>query len=386
MQNTNSTAVLNAEEIQRYSRHLLLPEVGIAGQQKLKYSQVLVIGAGGLGCPVLLYLAAAGIGHLGIVDDDKVDLSNLQRQVLFSVSDLDKSKALVAQEKIQALNPNTAVTVYQTRLNSTNALEIFKNYDVIVDCTDNFATRYLSNDACVILGKPNVYASIFRFDGQLSVFNYRNGPCYRCLYPTPPPPELVPSCAEGGVVGILPGVLGTLQATEVIKILLDIGDVMAGRLLTFDALTMSFDEYQLKRNHKCTFCSNSASERKLIDYQEFCGITTAQNNSRDVPAIQPAALKHLLTTGEPIQLIDVRSISEYQIANIKGAQLLPLDSLEQKILDLDKHAKTICFCHKGKRSQKACEILLQHGFSNILNLSGGIDRWSLEASIETPRY
>jgi sulfur-carrier protein adenylyltransferase/sulfurtransferase len=386
MQNTNSTAVLNAEEIQRYSRHLLLPEVGIAGQQKLKHSHVLVIGAGGLGCPVLLYLAAAGVGHLGIVDDDKVDLSNLQRQVLFSVSDLDKSKALVAQEKIQALNPNTAVTVYQTRLNSTNALEIFKNYDVIVDCTDNFATRYLSNDACVMLGKPNVYASIFRFDGQLSVFNYRNGPCYRCLYPTPPPPELVPSCAEGGVVGILPGVLGTLQATEVIKILLDIGDVMAGRLLTFDALTMSFDEYQLKRNHKCTFCSNSASERKLIDYQEFCGITTAQNNSRDVPAIQPAALKHLLTTGEPIQLIDVRSISEYEIANIRGAQLLPLDSLEQKILDLDKHAKTICFCHKGKRSQKACEILLQHGFSNILNLSGGIDRWSLEASIETPRY
>ncbi|RYY74174.1 MAG: molybdopterin-synthase adenylyltransferase MoeB [Gammaproteobacteria bacterium] len=386
MQNTNNAAALNPEEIQRYSRHLLLPEVGIAGQQKLKHSQVLVIGAGGLGCPVLLYLAAAGVGHLGIVDDDKVDLSNLQRQVLFSVGDLDKSKALVAQEKIQALNPNTAVTVYQTRLNSANALEIFKNYDVIVDCTDNFATRYLSNDACVILGKPNVYASIFRFDGQLSIFNYRNGPCYRCLYPTPPPPELVPSCAEGGVVGILPGVLGTLQATEVIKILLDIGDVMAGRLLTFDALTMSFDEYQLKRNHNCTFCSTSTSERKLIDYQEFCGIPAAQNNSQDIPSIQPMALKHLLSTGEPIQLIDVRSISEHQIANIKEAQLLPLDSLEQEILDLDKHAKTICFCHKGKRSQKACEILLQHGFSNILNLSGGIDRWSLEASIETPRY
>ena len=386
MQNSNGVNALNPEEIQRYSRHLLLPEVGVTGQQKLKSLQVLVIGAGGLGCPVLLYLAAAGVGHLGIVDDDKVDLSNLQRQVLFSVADVGKSKAVVAQEKIQALNPNTTVTVYQTRLDASNALEIFKHYDVIVDCTDNFATRYLSNDACVILNKPNVYASIFRFDGQLSVFNYKNGPCYRCLYPTPPPPELVPSCAEGGVVGILPGVLGTLQATEVIKILLDIGDVMAGRLLTFDALTMSFDEYQLTRNHKCPLCSPEVTERKLIDYQQFCGISTTQNNTQDIPNIQPVALKHLLAIGEPIQLIDVRSISEHQIANIKEAQLLPLDSLEQKLLNLDKHAKTICFCHKGKRSQKACEILLQYGFSNILNLSGGIDRWSLEVSVETPRY
>ncbi len=378
---------LSKEEIQRYSRHLIMPEVGLEGQLKLKRARVLMIGAGGLGAPLGLYLAAAGVGHLGIVEFDVVDASNLQRQVTFTTADLGKPKSEAAKARLSALNPMIEIKVFDTRLTSDNALDLFRDYDIIVDGTDNFPTRFLVNDACLLLGKPNVYGSIFRFEGQATVFGYPGGPCYRCLYPEPPPPGLVPSCAEGGVLGVLPGIIGSIQAMETIKLILGAGDSLAGRLLLFDALAMRFRELKLKRNPECPLCGDHRTLTKLIDYEEFCGIRgeEAPAMTDGIPEITPKDLKARMDRGDDLLILDVREPHEYQICNLKG-KLIPLGELPRRVSELDSSREMVVHCRSGKRSADAIHFLQTAGFKKLLNLKGGVLAWSDEVDPSMPKY
>lgn len=378
---------LSPEEMRRYGRHIIMPEVGLEGQKKLKTGKVLVIGTGGLGSPLVLYLAAAGVGRIGLVDSDQVDASNLQRQVLYSVRDVGRPKLQAAKDRILELNPNVKVDSYETRLTSENAMEIIKGYDVIVDGTDNFPTRYLVNDACVLLGKPNVYGSIFRFEGQISVFDASRGPCYRCLYPEPPPPGLVPSCAEGGVLGILPGVVGTLQATETIKTLLGRGDTLVGRLLLFDALKMNFTELKLQKNPNCPVCGRNPTVKSLIDYEEFCGLGRGGTNAvSEENEITVKELKQLFDSGASVNLIDVREPHEYEICHIKGSKLIPVGQLPNRVNEFNLTDEYIFQCHTGGRSGWAVNFLRVLGFKKVKNLSGGIEAWATEIEPSMPRY
>nr|HEV7954308.1 molybdopterin-synthase adenylyltransferase MoeB [Candidatus Acidoferrales bacterium] len=378
---------LSRDEVLRYSRHLIMPEVGMDGQLKLKQARVLMIGAGGLGAPLGLYLAAAGVGRLGIVDFDVVDFTNLQRQVTFSTTDVGRPKSEAAKERLAAMNPAIEITTHETRLTSENALDLFKDYDIIVDGTDNFPTRYLVNDACVLLGKPNVYGSIFRFEGQVSIFGAPDGPCYRCLYPEPPPPGLVPSCAEGGVLGVLPGIVGSLQAVETIKLILGAGDPLIGRLLLFDALGMKFRELKLKKNPDCPLCGANRTITKLIDYEEFCGIRGEEAPAAvtTVPEITPRELKQRLDRGDDLFVLDVREPHEYQICNING-YLLPLGDLPRRVNELDSSREIVAHCRSGKRSADAAEFLRKAGFRKIWNLKGGILAWADEVDPSMPKY
>ena len=378
---------LSREEILRYSRHLIIPEVGMEGQRKLKNSRVLLIGAGGLGSPLALYLSAAGIGTIGIVDFDSVDVTNLQRQVIHSIDDIGRPKLESARKAIQHLNPNVEVISYPVRLSSENALDIFQDYDVVIDGTDNFPARYLVNDACVLLGKPLVYGSIFRFDGQVTVFDAARGPCYRCLYPTPPPPGLVPSCAEGGVLGVLPGIIGTLQALETIKLILGKGDSLFGRLVLFDAMKFSFREFQLKKNPDCPMCSATPTIHNLIDYEQFCGIDSRENNGQHQSddQISVEELKAYLHRGDDIFLLDVREPHEYEIANLGGI-LIPLGELQERLSEIDQVRDIVVHCKSGARSAQAVKMLKKIGFTKVKNLIGGIDAWSERIDPEIPRY
>jgi adenylyltransferase/sulfurtransferase len=378
---------LSKEEILRYSRHLIMPEVGMDGQLKLKQAQVLLIGAGGLGAPLGLYLAAAGVGRLGIVDFDVVDFTNLQRQITFSTKDVGRKKAEAARERLSSMNPDIQIDTFDTRLTSENALELFKDFDIIVDGTDNFPTRYLVNDACILLGKPNVYGSIFRFEGQVTVFGAPAGPCYRCLYPEPPPPGLVPSCAEGGVLGVLPGIVGSLQAMETIKLILGVGESLAGRLLLFDALAMRFRELKVRQNPACPICGENRTINKLIDYEEFCGIRgeEAPAVTTGIPEITPRELKTRLDRGDDLFILDVREPHEYQICNIHG-HLIPLGDLPKRVSELDSSREIVAHCRSGKRSADAVEFLQKAGFKKIWNLKGGILAWSDEVDPSVPKY
>ncbi len=375
---------LSSVELQRYGRHLVLPDVGLDGQRRLKAGRVLLVGAGGLGSPVALYLAAAGVGTLGLIDFDIVDLSNLQRQVLHGTGDVGRPKLDSARDRIHDVNPHVALETYEMRLTSATALEILTEYDIIVDGTDNFATRYLTNDACVLLGKPNVYGSIFRFEGQASVFATPDGPCYRCLYPTPPPPGVVPSCAEGGVLGVLPGIVGTIQATEALKLLLGIGESLVGRLLLVVALSSRFRTVRLERDPACPACG-TREIRDLIDYDAFCG-ATQESNAEVSPEMTPSELAQRLTSGEALDLIDVREPFEWQIARIPGARLVPLGTLRHALSSLDPARATVVYCHHGIRSAHAADELRAAGFSRVWNLTGGIDRWSSDVDGTVPRY
>src|SRR3954467_3937683 len=378
--------MLTKSERARYARHLILPEVGEAGQEKLKAGSVLVVGAGGLGSPVGLYLAAAGVGRIGLVDFDDVDASNLHRQVLYGASDVGKPKLDAARARLQDLNPEIAIETHGAALTSENALAIIEKYDVIVDGTDNFATRYLVNDACVLLRKPNVYGSIFRFEGQASVFASEEGPCYRCLYPEPPPPGLVPSCAEGGVLGILPGLIGVMQATEVIKLILGVGEPLIGRLLLIDALGMKFRELKLRKNPDCPVCGTHPTVTKLIDYNEFCGIRGEEKPvGSGVPEIQVEELKRRLDAKDDLFVLDVREPHEYQICNI-GGYLIPLNDLPKRVNELDSSREIVVHCKMGGRSAKAVAFLQQAGFSKIHNLAGGITAWSDRVDPKVPKY
>jgi sulfur-carrier protein adenylyltransferase/sulfurtransferase len=377
-------ATLSNEELMRYSRHLLLPEVGMEGQLKLKNASVALIGAGGLGAPLGLYLAAVGIGRIGLVDFDVVDVSNLQRQIIHGTGDIGRKKLDSAAEKMQDINPHLKIDKHEIALTSENALDILRDYDIVIDGTDNFPTRYLVNDACVLLKKPNVYGSIFRFEGQATVFAYEDGPCYRCLYPEPPPPGLVPSCAEGGVLGILPGMIGIVQATEAVKIILGIGSTLKNRLLLYDALHMRFRELKLRREADCPVCGDHPTITKLIDYQEFCGI-------RPTPAVEQGAIdvtevKAKLDRGDDFELIDVREPYEYQICNIPGAKLIPLGELPKRLNELDRNAEIVAHCKSGKRSQQAVDLLKKNGYSNVLNMTGGILAWSDKVDPSVPKY
>jgi molybdopterin/thiamine biosynthesis adenylyltransferase/rhodanese-related sulfurtransferase len=377
---------LTNDEVLRYSRHLIMPEVGMEGQLKLKAARVLCIGAGGLGSPLALYLAAAGVGTLGVVDFDVVDYTNLQRQVIHTTADVGRKKLQSAAEKVKAINPFIQLRPFETRLTSENALEIFRDFDIIVDGTDNFPTRYLVNDACVLTGKPNVYGSIFRFEGQVSVFATQDGPCYRCLYPEPPPPGLVPSCAEGGVLGILPGLVGVMQATEAIKLILGKGEPLVGRLLLVDALGMRFRELKLRKNPDCPACGNHPTVTKLIDYNEFCGIRGEEKPvASNVPEIQPEELKARLDAGEDIFILDVREPHEYQICNLQG-YLIPLGELASRAHELDSSREIVAHCRSGMRSAKAVSFLQQAGFRKVKNLAGGILAWSDKVDPSVPKY
>ena len=378
---------LSREEIQRYSRHLIMPEVGMEGQLKLKRARVLTIGTGGLGAPLGLYLAAAGVGHLGLVDFDVVDSSNLQRQVTFTTADVGKPKSEAAKARLSALNPAIDIVSYETRLTSDNALELFRDYDIIVDGTDNFPTRFLVNDACVLLGKPNVYGSIFRFEGQATVFGYPGGPCYRCLYPEPPPPGLVPSCAEGGVLGVLPGIVGSIQAMETIKLILGAGEPLVGRLLLFDALAMRFRELKLKRNPDCPMCGDHRTITKLIDYEEFCGIRgeEAPAMTDGIPEITATELKRRQDRGEKLFILDVREPHEYQICNLNG-KLIPLGELPRRVNELDSSVEMVVHCRSGKRSADAIHFLQTAGFKKLWNLKGGVLAWADEVDPRMPKY
>jgi adenylyltransferase/sulfurtransferase len=351
-----------------------MPEVGMEGQQKLKAAKVLCVGTGGLGSPIALYLAAAGVGTLGIVDFDVVDYTNLHRQIIHTTKDVGRKKLASAEEKISAINPNVKVVRHETRLTSANAMEIMRDYDVVVDGTDNFPTRYLVNDACVLLGKPNVYGSIFRFDGQVSVFATKDGPCYRCLYPEPPPPGVVPSCAEGGVLGILPGLVGVMQATEVIKLIVGIGESLIGRLLMVDALGMKFRELRLKKNPECPACGTNPIIKALIDYEQFCGIG-GEPKKVNIPTISVEELKRRRDAGEDVFVLDVREPNEYQICNLDG-HLIPLNDLPKRVAELDKDREIVAHCRSGGRSAQAVEFLQKSGFKNVRNLMGGILAWA----------
>jgi len=380
------TATLTNDEILRYSRHLIMPEVGMEGQQKLKAARVLCIGAGGLGSPLALYLAAAGVGTLGIVDFDVVDFTNLQRQIIHSTADVGRKKLDSAAEKLKAINPFVNVKKIETRLSSANALELFRDFDIIADGTDNFPTRYLVNDACVLTGKPNVYGSIFRFEGQASVFATEEGPCYRCLYPEPPPPGLVPSCAEGGVLGILPGLVGVMQATEVIKLILGAGEPLIGRLLLIDALGMKFRELKLRKNPDCPACGTHPTITQLIDYNEFCGIRGEEKPvETGIPEMQVEELKRRLDAGENLYVLDVREPHEYQICNI-GGHLIPLGDLPKRVNELDSSRDIVAHCRSGVRSAKAVGFLQQAGFKKVHNLAGGILAWADRIDPKMPKY
>jgi molybdopterin/thiamine biosynthesis adenylyltransferase/rhodanese-related sulfurtransferase len=378
---------LSREEIQRYSRHLIMPEVGMEGQLKLKRARVLTIGTGGLGAPLGLYLAAAGVGHLGLVDFDVVDASNLQRQVTFTTADVGKPKSEAAKARLSALNPAIEIVSYETRLTSENALDLFRDYDIIVDGTDNFPTRFLVNDACVLLGKPNVYGSIFRFEGQATVFGYPGGPCYRCLYPEPPPPGLVPSCAEGGVLGVLPGIVGSIQAMETIKLILGTGEPLVGRLLLFDALAMRFRELKLKKNPDCPLCGKNRTITKLIDYEEFCGIRgeEAPAMTDGIQEITATELKARQDRGDKLFILDVREPHEYQICNLNG-KLIPLGELPRRVNELDSSVEMVVHCRSGKRSADAIHFLQTAGFKKLWNLKGGVLAWSDEVDPRMPKY
>jgi adenylyltransferase/sulfurtransferase len=380
---------LNNDEIRRYSRHLILPEVGMAGQKKLHATSVLCVGAGGLGSPIAMYLAAAGMGKIGIVDFDVVEYSNLQRQILHTDADVGRSKAESAKETINGLNPNVEVVIHNTRLNSQNALDIIRPYDIVVDGTDNFPTRYLTNDACVLLKKPNVYGSIFRFDGQASVFAPElGGPCYRCLYPEPPPPGMVPSCAEGGVLGVLPGIIGCIQATEILKLALGKGDLLVGRLLLFDALKMQFRELKLRRDPQCPICGEHPTITELIDYEMFCGITPEPEKSDMHPdEVTVQDMKRALDDPKSgIKVIDVRESDEYEIAHVAGAQLLPMSEINQRFTELDPNQQYYIHCHHGGRSMRVLLFLRERGFKYLKNVKGGIQAWSEEIDPNVPKY
>ncbi len=379
--------LLRTDQFLRYRRHLILPEVGVEGQRELLRSRVLLVGAGGLGCPAAQYLAAAGVGTLGLVDFDRVDLSNLQRQILYTTADVGRPKVEVATERVQALNPDVKVEIHPLRLDSSNALDVLEPYDVVVDGTDNFPTRYLTNDACVLLGKPNVHGSIFRFEGQATVFDARRGPCYRCLFPEPPPPGAVPSCAEGGVLGVLPGIIATLQAIETIKLLLGIGEPLVGRLLQFHALDMRFTEFRLARDPECPVCGEHPTIKELIDYEGFCGLPAADATS-EVDEVTAEELARRLRTGEGLLLVDVREPEEYERARIEGARLIPLGQLEQRLGELEpwRGRPIVVTCHHGPRGVRACRLLREHGFEDVRNLAGGIEAWSLTVDPEVPRY
>jgi molybdopterin/thiamine biosynthesis adenylyltransferase/rhodanese-related sulfurtransferase/molybdopterin converting factor small subunit len=376
---------LSHAEVLRYSRHLLLPEVGLAGQRKLKSARVLAIGAGGLGSPLSLYLAAAGVGTIGIVDFDVVDLTNLQRQIVHGTSTLGWPKLESAEARLTDVNPNVQVEKHEARLTSQNALEILGEYDIIVDGSDNFPTRYLVNDACVLLGKPNVYGSIFRFEGQASVFYAQEGPCYRCLYAEPPPPGLVPSCAEGGVLGVLPGIIGSIQALETIKWIIGAGDSLVGRLLLFDALKLRFRELKLRKDPTCPLCGEQPTIHELIDYEAFCGI--GEEPAYAGPEISAEELRREMDQkGSDLVLIDVREPHEWDIAHIEGARLIPLGQLPERLGELDGHAEIVTHCHHGVRSMKALALLKGAGFSRVRSLAGGIDAWAERVEAGMPRY
>jgi sulfur-carrier protein adenylyltransferase/sulfurtransferase len=383
----NAPVTLTKKEIERYSRHLIMPEVGMDGQLKLKQAKVLCIGTGGLGAPLGLYLAAAGVGRIGLVDFDRVDDSNLQRQVLFSTKDVGRPKIEAAADRLRGLNPDIQIDTFDTHLSSDNALDILKDYDIIVDGTDNFPTRYLVNDASVLLKKPNVYGSIFRFEGQITIFGDPNGPCYRCLYPEPPPPGLVPSCAEGGVLGVLPGIVGSIQAAETLKLIIGKGESLIGRLLLFDALAMRFRELKLRKNPDCPMCGTHPTITKLIDYAEFCGVRgeEAPAPQTSVPEITPRELKTRLDRGDDLYILDVREPHEYQICNL-GGHLIPLGDLSKRASELDSSREIVAHCRSGKRSAEAVEFLQRAGFRKVLNLKGGILAWSDEVDPSVPKY
>ncbi|MCH2570273.1 MAG: molybdopterin-synthase adenylyltransferase MoeB [Planctomycetes bacterium] len=384
-----SNMTFSQNEIQRYSRHLIMPEVGMTGQKKLKSASILLIGAGGLGSPLGLYLAAAGIGRLGLVDFDVVDHSNLQRQVLHTTADVGRPKLQSAAEHLQAINPEVALDLYETHISSANAMELMEPYDIVIDGTDNFPTRYLVNDACVLLGKPNVYGSIFRFDGQASVFHPPHGPCYRCLFPEPPPPGMVPSCAEGGVLGILPGTIGVIQATEAVKLILGTGKSLIGRLMIYDALDMTFREMKIRRNPECPLCGENPTIKELIDYEQFCGIPSQQE---DTSLSEPnweinVSDLHAQIQGDPKPFIlDVRNPVEYEICKLPESVLIPLSQLPQRTGELDPDKEIIVHCKTGQRSAQAVEFLRQAGFQKVKNLLGGIEAWAEEIDADMPTY
>ncbi len=388
---------LSHEEVLRYSRHLIMPEVGMAGQKKLLASSVLLIGAGGLGSPLAMYLAAAGVGTIGLVDYDVVDFTNLQRQIIHGTSDVGRPKLESARARILEINPHVQVESYEVPLTSENALAILSPYDIVIDGTDNFPTRYLTNDACVLLGKPNVYGSIFRFEGQVSVFYAKEGPCYRCLFPEPPPPGLVPSCAEGGVLGVLPGTIGAMQATEAIKLILGIGEPLIGRLLLYDALSMTVDEVRLRKNPNCPVCSDHPTLTGLIDYEQFCGMpahdhslyaTGKNGQGADVRQIAPRELQSRLDNGDQLLLLDVRERHEWDISNLEdlGAVLIPKGEVLSRMGELDTAREIVVYCRSGARSADVIRQLQQHGFSKLTNLDGGINRWAKEVDHSLPTY
>jgi molybdopterin/thiamine biosynthesis adenylyltransferase/rhodanese-related sulfurtransferase/molybdopterin converting factor small subunit len=380
---------LNNDEIKRYSRHLIMPEVGVDGQRKLKAGKVLCVGAGGLGSPAAMYLAAAGVGTIGLVDFDVVDFSNLQRQIIHGTPDVGRSKLASARDRLYAINPNIEIQTYETTLSSENALQLFEPYDVILDGTDNFPTRYLTNDACVLLDKPNAYGSIFRFEGQASVFATRKGPCYRCLYPEPPPPGLVPSCAEGGVLGVLPGIIGVIQATEALKLIAGIGEPLIGRFLLYDALKMRFRELKVPKDPDCPVCGLHPTITRLIDYEQFCGIhpaapeQTTVNVQGDITSVE---LKQRLDRGDKLTLVDVREPNEFQINRIPGTVLIPLGEIPRRYAELNKDDEIVVHCKMGGRSAKAADFLRSVGFSRVLNLKGGILDWIDKVDPTQPKY
>lgn len=381
---------LSNPEIARYSRHLILPEVGMAGQKKLKASKVLIVGTGGLGSPLLAYLGAAGVGHIGLVDFDVVDHSNLQRQIIHRTSSVGMPKVASAARALKEINPNVDLKIYETAFTSENALEISKDYDVIIDGTDNFPTRYLVNDTCVLTGKPNVYGSIFRFDGQVTVFWADKGPCYRCLYPEPPEPGLVPSCAEGGVLGVLAGIIGTLQAVEAIKILLGQGDLLIGRLLVFDALKMRFREMKLRKDPKCPICSENPTVTELIDYQQFCGVPQSvearSKRMLAIPEVTPEELQEQLESNDPPVLLDVREPHEFQICNIPGSTLVPLGELPHRVHEFDSAKPIVIYCKGEQRTESAFQLFQQAGFQKLTALEGGIEGWAEDIDPDMPMY
>ncbi|NTV36386.1 MAG: molybdopterin-synthase adenylyltransferase MoeB [Anaerolineaceae bacterium] len=380
---------LNQDEILRYSRHLLLPDVGLHGQQKLKNASVLIVGTGGLGSPIALYLAAAGVGRIGLVDYDLVDSSNLQRQVIHGTSTVNMEKVSSARARMLDLNPFIQVDIFNEIFTSKNAMQISKDYDILVDGTDNFPTRYLLNDLAVLSGKPYVYGSIFRFDGQISVFDARVGPCYRCLFPEPPPPGLAPSCSEGGVFGVLPGTVGTIQATEVIKLILGIGETLTGKLLLYDALDMSFQTVKLRKNPACKVCGTSPQITELIDYEAFCGVPTQRGDETSAGSqwdVTPLELAEKIKRGERIQIVDVRHPVELQVSSLPGAVVIPLEQLATRIDELDKNQETVLFCRTGSRAIRALGILTGAGFTQVRQLRGGINGWANEIDTSIRKY
>jgi len=381
-------ANLTREQILRYSRHLIMPEVGVEGQEKLVQAKVLLIGAGGLGSPTGLYLAAAGVGTLGVVDFDNVDFTNLQRQIIHRTEDVGRLKVESAKERIHAINPEVTVTTYNTKLSRENALKLIQDYDLVIDGTDNFPTRYLVNDACVFQKKLNIYGSIFRFDGQATVFSPFNGPCYRCLYPEPPPPGMVPSCAEGGVLGVLPGIIGVIQATEAVKLIIGKGEPLIGRLLIYNALTMKFREVKLRRNPNCPVCGDHPTITELIDYEAFCGVGRGQEADGQMTAydLRPAEVKELVARDPKTVLLDVREPHEYEIVHLEGATLIPLGELHLRTNELDTADTIVVHCHHGPRSQQAIKVLEHFGFKKLKHLHGGIDAWAAEVDSQMPRY